>query len=101
MPREFRPPTAAEIADVQRHGPIMNPVDRFVHLPEETRKWLEQLRPEDLKDLDEARRFHHDAKAVGRFAKWLALGVAGAFLLAAQFGDSVVKLFGMLFRGAK
>jgi hypothetical protein len=101
MPREFRPPTAAEIADVQRHGPIMNPVDRFVHLPEETRKWLEQLRPEDLKDLDEARRFHHDAKAVGRFAKWLVLGVAGAFLLAAQFGDSVGKLFKMLLPGAK
>ena len=34
-----------------RFGPFTSPVDRFSHLPEATRKWLEDLREEDLDEI--------------------------------------------------
>lgn len=94
-------PRRHDFDDISPHGPVANPVDRFTHLPEPTRRWLEQLRDDDLKDLTEAIRFHHSAKTVGRFMKWLILSAAAIFGLAAQFGEDIRKLFGLFFHGAK
>lgn len=35
------------------HGPIGNPVDRYLHLPEFTRRFLEQLREEEVSGLND------------------------------------------------
>lgn len=94
MPKKDEPPP-----DI--HGPIHNPVDRFYHLPEPTRRWLEGLRSDDLRDLQEAIRFHHSAKTVGRFFRWLILSGAAIFILAAQFGEAIMKLLGLWHQGSK
>jgi hypothetical protein len=87
-----------DLDDASPFGPINNPVDRFIHLPEGTRRWLEQLRAEDLRDLDDARKFQHQAKAIGKFFKWVVLSIFALFIMAAQFGEAISKLFAMVFR---
>jgi hypothetical protein len=77
---------------------ITNPVNRFAHLPEPTRKWLEQLREDDLSDLNEAVRFYHNIKTVGRFNKWLIITVVASFVVAVQFGEAIQKAFNWIVR---
>lgn len=50
-------------------GPIHNPVDRFAHLPELTRKVLDDLREDDIDEIKEAVRFMRSATTVGRLRK--------------------------------
>jgi hypothetical protein len=78
---------------------ITNPVDRFAHLPEPTRHWLEQLREDDLADLNEAVKFHHSVKTIGRFGKWLIITVVASFVAAVQFGEAIQKALGWILRG--
>ena len=73
--------------------PIYNPVERFGHLPEPTRQWLENLREDDIKELNDAVRFYRTAKAVGRFNKWLIITVVTLFIGAAAFGEALLKFW--------
>lgn len=73
-------------------GPINNPVDRFSHLPEPTRRFLEELREDDLEDLKQTVRFMKSTQTVGRFARWSLISVVGFFVMASQFGEAVQKL---------
>lgn len=73
-------------------GPINNPVDKFAHLPEPTRKFLEQLREEDIRDIINAVKFMKSSQTVGRFMKWSTMSVVGFFIVASQFGEAVQKL---------
>ena len=92
-------PDEIDHRDHRDHGdsdyaqPYFNPVQRFGQLPEATRQWLENLRPSDLKDLDDAVRFYHSTKAGGRFMKWLMISIVTIFVGAAAFGDAVQKLY--------
>lgn len=88
------------LRDLQaNNGPIRNPVDRFAHLPEVTRKWIESLREEDLADLTEAVRFMHSAKTIGRFGKWMILTIVGMIIAGASLGEAIQKYWGWVFRG--
>jgi hypothetical protein len=73
------------------HGPINNPVDRFIHLPRPTRRWLESLREEDIRDIEEAAEFLHKTKTIGKFGKWLVITFVAIFVGMVQFGEAFVK----------
>jgi hypothetical protein len=81
------------------HGPITNPVDRFAHLPEPTRRWLELMREEDTKDIAEVVRMMHAARTVGRFGKWMIITIVGMIIAGASLGEAVAKYWGWIFRG--
>lgn len=84
-------------------GPIANPIDRFIHLPEPTRRWFESLREEDiaklkklgrlseedLDDLVEAIRFQRSARTIGRFGKWVIITVVSTFIGAVALGEKI------------
>jgi hypothetical protein len=74
-------------------GPVANPVDRFAHLPEPTRKWLESLREDDVKDLAETVRMMHSAKTIGKFGKWLIVTIFVALVSGVAAGEAIVKIF--------
>jgi hypothetical protein len=82
-------------------GPIANPVDRFAHLPEPTRKFLEDLREDDIEEIKEAVRFMRSATTVGRFAKWSIISVVGFFIAASQFGEAIQKLWNWIGHGGR
>lgn len=81
-------PDRESISDCEIH----NPVDRFAHLPEPTRKFLEQLREEDIKDILEAARAVKSTKTFGKVMRWSIISVVGFFVAASQFGEAVTKL---------
>jgi hypothetical protein len=89
------------------YGPINRPVDRFIHLPKETREFLEQLTREDLahlarliqedpRKINEAVRFYETAKSVGKFNAWLIGGIAGTIIAFAMLGDGIRKIMGWI-----
>ena len=82
-------------------GPIANPVDRFGHLPESTRKWLESLREEDILELKEAIHFHRSAKTIGRFGRWLIITIVGTFIGAVAFGQNIAVVWKWLIGAPK
>lgn len=73
--------------------PQRYPVDRFAHLPEPTRKFLESLREEDIKLILEAAKFVQSIRSAGRFSRWLLLSVVGLFVMAGQLGEAIQKLW--------
>ena len=75
-----------------------NPVERFGQLPEPTRQWLENLRQDDIKDLNDAVKFYHATAAGGKFIKWLAIAVVAIFVGSAALGHAVQDLWGWIFK---
>lgn len=87
----------------QMRGPFSSPVDRFIHLPEPTRRWFESLREDDiakfkklgrlseddLDDLVEAIRFQRSARTIGRFGKWVIITVFSTFIGAVALGEKI------------
>ena len=70
-----------------------NPVERFGQLPEPTRQWLEELREDDIQELNDAVKFYRTARAVGRFNKWLIITVVTIFVGAAAFGKALQEFW--------
>lgn len=79
------------------HGPITRPADRYFHLPVKTREWLESLRENDITELNEAIRFYHATKTVGRFWRWMIITFVGIFVGAVGLGEAGIKAFNWLF----
>lgn len=84
---------------VSPFGPITNPVDRFAHLPEPTRKWLESLREDDLKDIIEAVQLYHRALIIAKFGKWTLATIFGALILGVTIGEAIQKYLAWIGRG--
>jgi hypothetical protein len=74
------------------NGPIANPVDRFAHLPEPTRKWLEELRAEDVDDVRRLLQVFRNARTNWNFLKRVVLTVAGAFMAVVAFSKGVPEI---------
>src|ERR1022692_3943715 len=79
-------------------GSVWNPIERFGQLPESTRRWLEDKRPSDLKDLDDAVKFYHATAAGGKFIKWLAIAVVAIFVGSAALGHAIQDLWSWIFK---
>lgn len=85
--------------EVSPFGPITNPVDRFAHLPEPTRKWLESLREDDLKDIVESVQLYHRARIIGKFGKWTLATILAALIAGVAAGEAIQKIFAWMFHG--
>ena len=70
-----------------------DPVERFGQLPETTRKWLESLRPEDIKALNDTVRMKESVESAGHFLKWLSIFIVAIFVGMAQLSDAIQKLW--------
>jgi hypothetical protein len=82
-------------------GPLQNPLDRYAHLPETTRRWLESLDEDDVKEIKEAIRFQRSAKTIGTFGKWLLVTAVSVFIAAVTFGEKVGIAWKWLTGGGK
>lgn len=82
---EFEPPAP--------NGPIAGVVDRFGHLPESTREWLEQLRNEDLDDWRQAMRSYRNFRIVWGFVRGLGVAVGGAFMAVVTISKAFPEAF--------
>lgn len=80
-----------------------NPLERYAHLPEKTRIWLERLpdytmtwlknlREEDIAEYEAARVFYRTAKVVGRVNAWIVGTVLGLFFGGLAFGEGILKV---------
>lgn len=75
--------------------------DRYIDLPPETRRFIENLRPGEIKLLEDSINFMRSAQTMGRFGRWTLLLIIGAFVSAASFGDAVTKILGWFNRGGQ
>lgn len=82
-------------------GPIANPADRFAHLPEPTRKWLEQLREDDISEITEAVQLVRSIRAWGKITKWLIWTAVATFLGVVGFGEGILKVLGWFAHGGR
>jgi G:T/U-mismatch repair DNA glycosylase len=71
-------------------------VDRYAELPEETRKFVEELRPKDIQLLQQSIEFMRSVVTVGRFIKWSLVGIVGTFVGAVMFGEALAKIWNWL-----
>jgi len=75
--------------------------DHLADLPEETRKFLSQLREEDLDTLKEGLRLVIAVRTVGKFSKWLIVTVVGAFIGLVMVWESILKFLKFVGPAAK
>jgi hypothetical protein len=78
------------------HGPFTSPLDRYAHLPEPTRIFLENLRKDDIQTLEGIIVSYRRAGIAGWLIKWLfvtAFTVAGSVALFSQHLATIFKFF--------
>lgn len=83
------------------YGPIGNPSKRFAHLPEPTREWLEQLREDDIREINDALRFWRAIRAGSWLIKWSVGLFLAMFLGIVAFGEAIQKLLSWISLGAR
>jgi hypothetical protein len=74
------------------------PANSMTDLPVPTRESLARLTPEDLENLEEGLKFISAIRRVGRFFKWLIIGLLGLLAGIVMFYESLAKIAGW-FRG--
>lgn len=65
---------------------------RFDDLSDETKKFLSELRTEDIKTLQDGARLVNSAMTVGRFMKWVIISLLGMLAGIVLFGETVLKI---------
>lgn len=73
-------------------------VKRFDDLPEKTKKFLTNLRADEVDTLNDGIRLVGAVRTVGTFVKWLIVGILGLFVGVVMFAESVGKMLSW-FRG--
>lgn len=73
-------------------GPIKNPIDKYAQLPETTRDWLEGLRVDDLKEIDDVRRWFRNTRIITTFGKWLVVALVAALVGTGQVGKILFEV---------
>ena len=68
--------------------------NRLAELPEDTRKFLAELREEDIETLKDGLELVRASRTVGRFVKWLILGILGTVVGTVMLYENVVKVIG-------
>lgn len=69
----------------------MSDPEFLADLPEETRKFLSQLRKDDLETLQDGLRLVIAVRTVGKFSKWVIITFVGAFVGLVMVWESVLK----------
>jgi hypothetical protein len=78
-------------------GPYAKPVKEFAHLSEEVREWLEQLRPQDIKELHDAIEFRRNARTIRKFFIWIGGFIIGGITTGALLGEKLLWLWRFFF----
>lgn len=65
---------------------------RFDDLPDETKEFLINLRPDEVRTLNDGIRLVRSIATVATFVKWLIVGVLGIAVGVVMFGESVAKI---------
>lgn len=68
------------------------PQERYESLPEETRKFLAELREPDIRDLESAVDLARSTRTVARIVRWFFVAAISTFIAAASLGNSVAQL---------
>ena len=76
------------------------PDQRFDQLSDKTKKFLADLREEDVELLGEGIALVRSVRTVGKFVKWLIVGVIGIVVGGAGLWESVNKIIALM-RGIK
>lgn len=74
------------------NGPVHKPIDKYSQLPETTRDWLEGLRPDDTKEIDDVRRWFRNSKIITAFGRWLVVAMVAVFLATGQATELFFKI---------
>jgi hypothetical protein len=80
---------------------------RLEELPQDTRDWIADLRPDELQtlqavvelpadDVRQAFKMVHDLQTVGRFTKWLVITFIGIFLGTVVLYENIIKVIGYI-----
>jgi len=72
--------------------PTATPASRFNELPSETQEFLSQLREEDIELLKDGLELVRSTRTIGRFMRWLILGILGLVVGTVTLYDNVVKI---------
>jgi len=67
---------------------------RFDDLPDETKEFLSNLRKEDVLLLKDGLRLVNATQIVGKFVKWVIIGLLGILAGIVMFGESIIKIVG-------
>lgn len=68
--------------------------DRYAQLPPFTREFLEGLKQDDVKTLNDTMAFMRWTKTTSWFLRWAAVTIVAVFLGIAAFGDAFIKVIG-------
>jgi hypothetical protein len=71
---------------------MSNTAKRFDDLSDEAKKFLSDLRTEDIKTLQDGARLVNSAMTVGRFLKWVIISLLGMLAGIVMFGETVLKI---------
>ncbi len=74
----------------------MSDAKRFDDLPERTKQFLSDLRPDEVDTLNDGIRLVRSIATVGAFMKWVIVGVLGLFVGVVMLGESVGKILAWL-----
>ncbi len=74
----------------------MTDAKRFDDLPEATKDFLINLRPEEVVTLNDGIRLVNAIRTVGTFMKWVIVGVLGIVVGIVLLGESIGKIIAWL-----
>lgn len=75
---------------------MTEPVQKLVDLPEETREFLAELSPDDVKTLKAGLPIVRAIIGFGKVTKWIAITLLGILAGVVLLGESVAKIIGWL-----
>lgn len=83
------------------YGRLGEPAKKFLlNAKPKTMEWLTEAREDEITKLDRTVKLANASQTVGKFLAW-AIGIfIGMFMAAAQFGESIARLFNLI-RGIK
>lgn len=81
--------------------PQAETANRFNELPEETQKFLSQLRDEDIELMKDGLDLVRSTRTISRFARWLVLGALAIAMTVTALHDNAVKILAWLSPAAK
>jgi len=70
----------------------MSDAKRFDDLPDETKDFLINLRPDEVRTLNDGIRLVRSIATVATFVKWVIVGILGLAMGVVMFGESVAKI---------
>lgn len=76
----------------EKHNPE-DPAQHFATLPEHTKEFLRELRPEEIRELREGIEMLRNISTVSRFLRWTIITIVAVFVTIVSLGESIAKVF--------